>query len=119
SGTVSIGSGTQIAVNGTPVVGDDYRIIGGTIAAVESSESNFVLPTLAGVGFVFNNTVDAGFIDLQAVTVGPVSLTWNDASADNLWNTTSSNWNNGSATTTYSNASNVTFNDNNGGNYTV
>jgi autotransporter-associated beta strand protein len=119
SGTVTIGSGTLISVTGTPTVGKDYRIIGGTISGIESQESDFVLPQVGSVGFVFNNTVDSGFIDLQAITAGPASLTWNDASADNQWNITSSNWNSGTGTTTYSNGANVTFNDNNGGNYSV
>jgi autotransporter-associated beta strand protein len=53
-------------------------------------------------------------LEYEAMT-GPANLTWNDASGDNLWNTTaSSNWNNGSATTVFHAQDNVTFNDSNG-----
>ncbi|MGD1090186.1 MAG: autotransporter-associated beta strand repeat-containing protein [Verrucomicrobiota bacterium] len=81
---------------------------------------DFSLPAApAGDSFSLNTSVDPGFIDLVVSTAGPPNLIWNDASADNQWNTTSANWNNGTSTTTYSDTSNVTFNDNNGGNYSV
>ncbi|MGD0139841.1 MAG: PEP-CTERM sorting domain-containing protein [Tepidisphaeraceae bacterium] len=49
------------------------------------------------------------------------NFTWNDAVANNLWDTTSSNWNSGSGNAVYVDGGNVTFNDSNGGvgNYAV
>jgi autotransporter-associated beta strand protein len=68
--------------------------------------------------------VDSGFIDLVVTTgpVGPANLTWNNATANNLWDTnTSANWNSGTGNSVFHAADNVTFNDNNGGagNYAV
>jgi autotransporter-associated beta strand protein len=114
SGTVSIGSGTMISVGGIATIGNEYRIINGTIGAI--NPANFVLPApIGGVGFqlIDNGAGDPGSIDLLAISAGPASLTWNNAGGDNLWNTASSNWNNGSSNTTYSNGAQVTFNDNN------
>ena len=45
--------------------------------------------------------------------------TWNNAGANNLWDTTSSNWNSGSSNTTFSSGAAVTFNDNNPSNTTA
>ncbi|HEV2969686.1 MAG TPA: autotransporter-associated beta strand repeat-containing protein, partial [Pirellulales bacterium] len=109
SGTVSIASGTLMTFGGTPVAGDDYRLIGGSIGGIDLA--NFSLPTIPGVSLSLSTAVDSGFIDL--VVTGPPNLTWNNAGADNLWNATSSNWNNGAANTTYSDGAQVTFNDNN------
>jgi len=118
SGTVSIASGTHLSFGGSPVGGDDYRLIGGSIGGI--TLGNLSLPAASGgETYALSTSVDTGYIDLVVTGGGPVSLTWNDASADNLWNTTSSNWNNGSSTTTFSNGAGVTFNDNNGGNYNV
>jgi autotransporter-associated beta strand protein len=123
SGTVSVGSGTLLSFGGTPVLGDDYRLIGDTSAGSVVNAiplANFTLPAApGGLAFSLSAAVDPGFIDLVVSSGGPPTLTWNDASLDNLWNTTSSNWNNGSTSTTYSNGSQVTFNDNNGGHYGV
>jgi autotransporter-associated beta strand protein len=123
SGTVSIGTGTLLSFSGTPVLGDDYRLIGDTSSGSVVNAiplASFSLPTApAGLAFSLSTAVDAGFIDLVVSSGGPPTLTWNDASTDNLWNATSSNWNNGSTSTTYSNGSQVTFNDNNGGHYAV
>jgi autotransporter-associated beta strand protein len=53
----------------------------------------------------------------------PTTLTWNDASANNLWdNSASSNWNNGSGATVFHSNDNITLSDNNGsasGRYSV
>jgi autotransporter-associated beta strand protein len=118
SGTISIASGTLLTLAGTTVAGDDYRLIGGTIAGI--TLGNFSLPTApAGQTYSLSKAVDSGFIDLVVGSTGPATLTWNDASLDNLWNTTSSNWNNGTSNATYSNGSAVVFNDSNGGHYSV
>jgi autotransporter-associated beta strand protein len=81
---------------------------------------NFTLPSApVGQTFALSTSVDPGFIDLVVSSTGPANLTWNNAGATGLWNTTDSNWNNGASNTTYSNGSAVTFNDSNGGNYAV
>jgi autotransporter-associated beta strand protein len=54
-----------------------------------------------------------------SVVVGPLAVTWNNAGANNLWDTTSSNWNSGSSNTTFSSGAAVTFNDNNPSNTTA
>jgi len=54
----------------------------------------------------------------------PASLTWNNHSGTNIWNTTDANWFNGTTSVPYSDKSNgstgdaVLFNDSNGVNYT-
>ena len=77
---------------------------------------------------IFDGGSNAGetlYVDNVVVTettAGPNNLTWNNAGANNLWDTaTSSNWNNGAATSVFNAGDNVTFNDSNGGagNYAV
>jgi autotransporter-associated beta strand protein len=119
SGTVSIGASTPITFNGTPTLGNDYRLIGGTISGV--NVNNFSLPAAPGGEsyLLSDNGVDPGYIDL-VVAAGAQSLTWTDASANNLWdNGISANWNNGTSTTTFAASDTVTFSDANGGNYAV
>jgi autotransporter-associated beta strand protein len=127
SGTVSIASGTAMTFGGTPVVGNDYRLIGdgsgGTVVDAINL-SNFTLPGGSGATYALSNSVDAGFIDLVVTSTGPASLTWNNigagAPSDGVtWDTTNNNWNNGSAATTYSDGAAVTFNDTNNGHYAV
>jgi autotransporter-associated beta strand protein len=123
SGTVSIGSGTLLSVGGTPVLGDDYRLIGDTSSGSVVNAiplANFTLPAApAGLAFTLSTAVDSGFIDLVVSSGGPANLTWNNGAATGLWNSVDSNWNNGTSNATYSDGSQVTFNDNNGGNYGV
>ncbi|MGA2443220.1 MAG: autotransporter-associated beta strand repeat-containing protein, partial [Tepidisphaeraceae bacterium] len=128
SGTVSIGSGTLMTFGGTPVSGDDYRLIGDTSSGAVVNAitlSNFTLPTApAGLTFALSNSVDAGYIDLVVTPSGPATLTWNNTGAGSptdgvTWDTTNNNWNNGSSATTYSNGAAVTFNDTNNGHYAV
>jgi fibronectin-binding autotransporter adhesin len=116
SGTISIGSGTSLVFpNGSSTtIGDDYRLIGGTIGGINLS--NFSLPTApVGQAYSLSTSVDSGYIDLVVAAGGPANLTWNDFSTNNLWdNGSSTNWNNGSSNTTFSAGSSVTFNDTNG-----
>jgi autotransporter-associated beta strand protein len=125
SGTVSIGSGTMVTFGGTPILGDDYRLIGDTSSGAVVGTiplGNFSLPSApAGLTYALSNSVDSGFIDLVVGSSGPANLTWNNAGANNQWDKVSANWNNGSGNAAYADASNVTFNDNNGGagNYSV
>jgi autotransporter-associated beta strand protein len=66
-----------------------------------------------------------GSVGIDNITAGPVpiaTLTWNNVggTGDGMtWNTTSQNWNNGSSVTTYSDGSNVIFNDSNNSNFAV
>ena len=118
SGTISIANGTLLDFAGTYAGGtNDYRLIGGSISGINVGD--LILPSLpAGVTSwsLSNNRVDPGFIDLvvTAVAAGPANLTWNNAQGNYLWDTaSSSNWNNGSATTVFNAQDNVTFNDSN------
>jgi fibronectin-binding autotransporter adhesin len=125
--TVTIGTNTPLAFTGTPVAGDDYRLIGdntsgATVDAIPLS--NFALPSApAGLTYTLSPGVDSGYIDLVVGTAmtGPQSLTWNNTggAAPNdgqTWDINNNhNWNNGTATTVYTDGSIVTFNDNNGG----
>jgi fibronectin-binding autotransporter adhesin len=116
SGTVSVGAGTAITIGGTPVAGDDYRIIGGNIGGI--NPANFTLPTLGGFAFSLDTSVDPGFIDLDVIAAGPANLTWVPQVSSNAWDTTTNNFNNGTGPVAFSsvNADNVTFNDANNGN---
>jgi autotransporter-associated beta strand protein len=63
-------------------------------------------------------TTNASFLPNVVFTL---AFTWNNASANNLWDTTSSNWNNGAGNAPDANDAGVIFNDSNGGssNYAV
>jgi hypothetical protein len=70
-------------------------------------------------GDISNSETYALAYDFAAVPT-PANLTWNNTggaspSDGKTWDTTSNNWNNGAATTVYTDGSNVTFNDSNGG----
>jgi autotransporter-associated beta strand protein len=125
SGTVSVGSGTDITFGVDPAtLGDDYRLIGGNLSGIPvSALSNFVLPTVpAGVSYSLSESVDPGYIDLVVSSSGPTALTWNNIGGSGngtLWDTSQQNWNNGSGAATYADGSNVTFNDTNNSNYGV
>ncbi len=113
TGTATIGSGTDLTFDGTGTIGDYYRIMGGSAISgnIAAIAADFVLPP----GYTLNTAIDPGFIDVLVSASGPASLTWNDASSNNTWDTaSSSNWNNGSATTVFHAQDNVTFNDSNG-----
>jgi autotransporter-associated beta strand protein len=123
SGTISIGSGTAITFGtdpGVSAVGNDYELIGGTISGI--STGSFTLPTAPGVTYGLSKI--GGFIDLVVNGTGPANLTWNNTGAGSptdgvTWDTTHINWNNGSGPTTYSDGTNVTFNDTNNSHYAV
>jgi hypothetical protein len=74
-------------------------------------------------GDITNSETYALAYDFAAVP-SPANLTWNNtggASPSNgkTWDITNNNWNNGTATTVYTDGSNVTFNDSNASNYAV
>jgi hypothetical protein len=79
--------------------------------------------TIGSEGNISNSETYALAYDFAAVPA-PASLTWNNtggASPNNgkTWDLTNNNWNNGTATTLYTDGSNVTFSDSNAGNYAV
>jgi fibronectin-binding autotransporter adhesin len=122
SGTLSVASGTHIAFGTNPTASGDYELFEGSFGT--PTLSNFVLPTQVGDTYSLSTTAQNGFIDLVVVSTGPASLYWDNLGAGSptngtTWDTTNNNWNNGSAATTYSNGSAVTFNDTNAGHYFV
>ena len=70
--------------------------------SVDSSGNTIYDP---GISAVLDSVAVINGIDLSP------TLTWSNAAANNLWDTTSSNWNNGSAQTVYTDNSNVLFTD--------
>ena len=115
SNSASIASGTGLSFYGTPVIGDTYELIGGNLSGI-TNLNNFVLPlALSGQSFSLSNS--GGYINVT-VSTGPThvsNLTWNDFSANNIWDTaTSVNWSYGGLNTVFNAQDNVTFNDNNG-----
>ena len=67
----------------------------------------------------YNNVRPNTLASLGAIEVAGPNLTWTNASSNGRWDGASSNWNNGSSTTVYTDESAVFFNDSNGGNYGV
>jgi fibronectin-binding autotransporter adhesin len=122
SGAANLG-GTLTVTNPNNIAfaaGQIYQIL--SFGSETGTFSNVTLPTLAGnLGWDTSHLYSNGSIDI--ISTGPASLTWNNAGGDNLWNTTSSNWNNGSGNGTYADGATVTFNDSNpsstAGNYNV
>ena len=87
TGTVSIGSGTVMTFGGTPVAGNDYRLIGDTSGSGSVVDAiplaNFTLPAaLVEEGFSLSTSVDADFIDLVVGSSGPANLTWNNSGGE-------------------------------------
>jgi fibronectin-binding autotransporter adhesin len=128
SSSGTIGAGTPISVaGGSPVFGDDYRIIGGNLTGIPTSAlSNFVLPSApAGLAYSLSESVDPGYIDLVVIHGGPANLIWNNTLGGGngtLWDNVQQNWENGASAAVYTDVSpgsNVTFNDNNHNNYAV
>ena len=65
------------------------------------------------IGWVFGS---------NAMPVSEPTLTWNNVGGTGdgmIWDSTSQNWNSGGSIATYSDGSNVVFNDSNNGNYVV
>ncbi len=120
-GSATIGFGTNLAFTGTTAAGNDYELIGDTSSGSVVSGitlADFSLPAVPA-GQTYSLGLVGGFIDLVVGSTGPASLYWDNGANTGLWNTTDSNWNSGSGNTKYSDGSNVTFNDSNGGNYAV
>jgi autotransporter-associated beta strand protein len=105
----------------------DYQFI---VDGVSKGTFGYINPGTVGPFVALNiegqsNAGETIYVDNVVVTntlPGPNNLTWNNASANKLWDTaSSSNWNNSGPTTVFNAQDNVTFNDNNGGagNYAV
>jgi autotransporter-associated beta strand protein len=126
SGAVTLG-GSLTVTNPNSVIftsGESFQLFG--FSSETGTFSSISEPAL-GTGLSWNNSAlySSGLISISAVASGPSMLTWNNASTNGTWDTSSANFNNGSANVAYSDSSNtstgdiVTFNDANGGNYTV
>jgi autotransporter-associated beta strand protein len=99
----NVNSGSNTALN--DIVGNGSLTPSQVLAAMNNSTGSDHLPVVADYG----------------ITVGPFTLTWNNAGGSGdgtTWDTTSQNWNSG-VVTTYSDGSNVIFNDSNSGHYAV
>jgi autotransporter-associated beta strand protein len=98
------------------------NVAGGNVAIEPNSVAAYVFNPTSNEYVMYdyyNNVRPASMTSLGAIEVAGPSLTWTDASKNGVWDATSNNWNNGSATTVYANESAVFFNDSNGGNYNV
>jgi hypothetical protein len=97
-----------------------YSDNSGVYRIIDSNNANSLLPN-NGSAFAPAPSGEYFYGVALAPTAiaGNSGLTWTDAAANGLWDKSSSNWNNGSSNATYADASAVTFNDNNGGNYSV
>ncbi|MGD0768719.1 MAG: autotransporter-associated beta strand repeat-containing protein [Tepidisphaeraceae bacterium] len=124
SGTISVAAATQITLSGIPTVGDTYELIGGNIAGLTTGDFTVTNAPLSGQSYA---VVDSGGFIGVTVNAGLVytsNLIWNGTAAGHVNNglfdtATSYNWNVGTLVTQFNAADNVTFNDNNGGNYAV
>jgi len=100
---------------------------------VDSADGNFSLEPNSIAAYIFDptddeylmydyyNNVRPSLLDsLGAIQITSPSLTWNDASGNGKWDTSSSaNFNNGSGNAVDTNQSTVLFDDSNNGNYSV
>ncbi len=98
-----------------------------------NSTSNTALSDIVGNGSLtpsqvlaaMNKTTGSDHLAVVAdysIDIGPLTLTWNNATGlgdGQAWDTSSQNWNNGSAVTSYADGSNVIFNDSNNSHYAV
>ncbi|HUB25809.1 MAG TPA: PEP-CTERM sorting domain-containing protein [Tepidisphaeraceae bacterium] len=114
--TVVRGAGGAPAMNEIQVSSfpsDDANLTSFTVRIYFDTEGNV------------SKNIDLGSLELDgSVVPTSTTLTWNNsgapAPADGItWDTVNNNWNNGTSATTYSDGSNVIFNDNNNGNYAV
>jgi autotransporter-associated beta strand protein len=98
-----------------------------------NSTSNTALNDIIGHGSLttsqvlaaMNKTTGSDHLPVVAdysIGIGPLTLTWNNATGSGdgqTWDMNSQNWNNGSAVTSYTDGSNVIFNDSNNTHYAV
>ena len=97
-------------------------LFGSTVTSV--SNQFFGFNNAGQVAFVYYLADGAVGIGIATPVGNPAALTWDNAggaspSDGKTWDTTSNNWHNGSAATTYADNNNVIFNDSNNGHYAV
>ncbi len=120
---VTVGSGTNITIAGTTIIGDDYRIIGDTSGGTVVDAiplGNFTLPVApGGQSYSLSTSVDPGFIDL-VVGTGPAALTFTGSAGNGIWDiTNTTNFTAGAGAVVYHDGDRVTFNDSNAGQYNI
>jgi autotransporter-associated beta strand protein len=135
SGTVTLGGSLKVT-NPNSIAfaaGQSYQLLGFGGNTESGTFGTVTLPTLpSSLAWNTSSLYTSGFITIGAGTVivnGPASLNWTNAAGTGAWNIASdANWNNSAgAVVTYSDTSNsalsagdnVSFTDNNGGNYAV
>jgi autotransporter-associated beta strand protein len=126
SGTLKLGASTVLTDIGTATFAGALNLVG-TPAALPDILMTYTSETGA---FATNNlpvgeglSYSGGNLEVVAVVTGPSNLIWANTTGNGLWDTTSANWNNSSATVAYSDTSNpslsagdnVSFTDSNGG----
>jgi autotransporter-associated beta strand protein len=115
-GTLNLGVGEVLTDTGSASFAGTLNIVGtpagSTVELMSYTSDSGTFSTVtpeAGYNLVYGAT------ELELISTGPATLTWNDASGNNLWDNGSSvNWNNGSSNVAFSAQSAVTFNDSNG-----
>jgi autotransporter-associated beta strand protein len=125
-GTMTVGAGTPITFPTNPTTVGDYPLFdftsGITPSEFAQAEANFTLPSQPGFTYSLSDSISTNYLDLVVVVGGPGPVFWDNAGGSGngtTWDTTSQNWNSGSAATTYANGDAVTFNDTNAGHYFV
>jgi autotransporter-associated beta strand protein len=130
-GVLQLGIGTPLTDLGTATFAGTLNLSTGTVGTLPET-----LMTYTSYTGAFNTSIGVPTGDklaytthaLEIVSAGPANLAWDNAGGTGngtSWDTTSQNWNNGSAATTFSNTSNtsngdnVTFNDFNNAHYNV
>jgi autotransporter-associated beta strand protein len=126
SASFSGGVNVDFTLSGTPTSGSIFTIL--TSTGLSGAASLNLTPTVIGTD-TLTPSVDGN--DLIVTVSGgggggaPSSLSWNNAggsppSDGQNWDIgVNNNWNNGTSVTTYADGDDVTFNDNNNGNYSV
>jgi hypothetical protein len=108
------------------LIGFSYTSTPETLMTYASESGTFTTTTGVPTGDIVG--YNSSSLVLEVGHTGPANLTWDNAGGTGngtSWDTTSQNWNNGSAATTFSNTSNtsngdnVTFNDSNNAHYNV
>jgi autotransporter-associated beta strand protein len=133
SGALDLGSGNVLGVTGSATLSGTLNLIGfsytstpETLMTYASESGTFTTTTGVPTGDIVG--YNSSSLVLEVGHTGPANLTWDNAGGTGngtSWDTTSQNWNNGSAATTFSNTSNtsngdnVTFNDSNNAHYNV
>ena len=116
------GSGTFTAVRSTSSDMNEIQVA--NFPSTDVNLTSFTVRVYFDTQGNVNKNIDLGYLELDGSVVAlPVNLSWNntDGTGDGVtWDIgNNQNWNNGSGPATYSDGSNVTFDDNNVNNYAV